>query len=137
VKRDVAEPCSAWVLGHKYFSLAWSLVWVHSLFTMNVATETRTAALARWTTSEIVFRLASDELSGVKDAELNRALETLLVSRVGIAAAVEQIEQERETMFEERQEWAAEQMSIASALARGETAEQGREMHRRMVAEGY
>jgi hypothetical protein len=103
---------------------------------MNAATETtRIAALARWTTSEIVFRLASDAQFGVLDAGLNRALETLLVSRVGITAAVEQIEQESAVLFEERQDQALEQLCIASALERGETAEQGREMHRRLISE--
>ncbi len=68
----------------------------------------RRAALTSWTSTEIAFRLASDELFGAKDPELNRALEVELVSRVGIAAAMDAIETERAPLHEEHQEWALE-----------------------------
>lgn len=94
----------------------------------------RNAALAFWSNSEIAFRLASDEMLGASDAELNSALAALLASRVGLRGALELVEAEAAALYAERQAWALEQLCIADALARGESAEQGRARAREILA---
>jgi hypothetical protein len=92
----------------------------------------RIAALRTWTTTEIVTRLAGDRKTGlsnghriapIADAELARAIEVELVSRVGISAAMDLIDAEFEIMDAEHQAQVFESMWIASELERGKTLE--------------